>query len=142
MKLIFKLAAVALLHLVFFACYPETGQFGNYYLAISLLLWVVFMLFISTSTKLVSLFSGAAGLAINLAAFGLMALALAATMPQGDKTSVLTKLQEKKYPDRDTISAGLERFGINLPREAKAGRKALEKEMENAVKKAEEKIAK
>ena len=142
MTLIFKLAAVVLVHLALFACYPETGRYGNYYLAVSLVVWAVFIMFINTSTKLVNLFSGLAGLAINLAAFGLMALAIAATMPQADKNSVLAKIQGKNYPDRDTISAGLERFGIDLPREAKAGKKALEKEMDKAVEKAQEKIGK
>lgn len=142
MKLIFKLAAAALLHLVFFACYPETGQFGNYYLAISLLLWAVFIMFINTSTKLVTLFSGAAGLVINLAAFGLMALALAATMPQDDKTSVLEKIKGGKYPDRGTIESGLERFGIDLDKEKAAGIKAADKELDKAVKKVEEGIGK
>lgn len=142
MKLIFKLAAAALLHLVFFVCYPETGQFGNYYLAISLLLWAVFIMFINTSTKLVTLFSGAAGLVINLAAFGLMALALAATMPQDDKASVLEKIKGGKYPDRGTLESGLKRFGIDLDREAAAGMKAVDKELDKAVKKAEERTGK
>jgi len=142
MKLIFKLAAAALLHLAFFASYPETGQFGNYYLAISLLLWAVFIMFINTSTKLVTLFSGAAGLVINLAAFGLMALALAATMPQDDKTSVLEKIKTGKYPDRDTINSGLSRFGIDLDKEKAAGMKAAEKELDKAVKEAGERIGK
>lgn len=140
MTLIFKLAAVALLHLVLFASYPETGQFGNYYLGISLLLWAVFIMFINTSTKLVALLSGAAGLVINLAAFGLMALALAGTMPQSDRTSVLEKLKAGKYPDRGTINSGLRRFGINLDKQAAAGAKELDKELGKAVKRAEKKL--
>ncbi len=138
MTLILKILAAALLHLVFFACYPETGQAGNYYLAVSLLLWAVFIMFINTSAKLVNLVSGAAGLAINLAAFGLMALALAATMPQRDKTSVLEKIQAKKYPDRDMINVGMLRFGVNLNREAAAGMKGLDNKLEKAVKKLKE----
>lgn len=134
MTLIFKIAAAALLHLVFFASYPETGQFGNYYLGISLLLWGVFIMFINTSTKLVNLVSGLAGLAINLAAFGLMALAIAATMPQSDKTSVLEKVKAGKYPDRGTLNAGLSRFGIDLEDQAAAGVKDLNKELEKAAK--------
>lgn len=138
MTLILKILAAALLHLVFFACYPETGRAGNYYLAVSLLLWAVFIMFINTSAKLVNLVSGAAGLAINLAAFGLMALAIAATMPQRDKTSVLEKIREKKYPDRDMINVGMLRFGVNLNRETAAGMKGLDKKLEKAVKKLKE----
>ena len=102
MTLMLKIIAVGLLHLAFYASYPETGQFGNYYLAISLLVWSVFIMFINTSSKLVSMASGAAGFLVNLAAFCLMALAIAATMPQSDNTSVLKKIQNRRYPDRAT----------------------------------------
>jgi hypothetical protein len=142
MTLILKLIAAALLHLAFYACYPETGQFGNYYLGISLLVWAVFIMFINTSTKLVNLVSGLAGLAINLAAFALMALAVAATMPQLDKTSVLEKIREKKYPDRKTLNLGMKRFGVNLDREVAAGMKNLDKELDKAAKKVEKNIGK
>jgi len=135
MKLILKLLAVALLHLAFYASYPETGQFGNYYLGISLLVWAVFIMFINTSSKLVSMVSGAAGFLVNLAAFALMALAIAATMPQLDKTSVLDKLKAGNYPDRDTVNTGMQRFGVNLDREAAAGVKSLDKELGKAAKK-------
>ena len=135
MTLILKLLAVALLHLAFYASYPETGQFGNYYLGISLLVWSVFIMFINTISKLVSMVSGAAGFSVNLAAFALMALALAATMPQHDKTSVLDKIKAGNYPDRDTVNAGMLRFGVDLDREAAAGVKSLDKELGKAVKK-------
>lgn len=118
MMLLVKIAAVGLLHVVFYACYPETGDLGNYYLAVSLLLWGVFVIFINTSTALIRFISGAAGTAINLAAFALMALAIAATMPQRDKTGVLEKIQDGKYPDRATINSGLRRFGVKIDREA------------------------
>ncbi|OIO02664.1 MAG: hypothetical protein AUJ51_05865 [Elusimicrobia bacterium CG1_02_56_21] len=138
MTLIFKILGIALLHLVFFACYPGTGVYGNYYLAGSLLVWTIFILFINTSTKLLNLVSGTIGLVINLAAFSLMALAIAATMPQSDKTSVLEKIQSGKYPDRDTVNSGMLRFGVNLNRETKAGVKGLEKELGKAVQKLKE----
>jgi len=138
MTLILKLLAVALLHLAFYASYPETGRFGNYYLGISLLVWAVFIMFINTSAKLVSFISGAAGFVINLAAFALMALAIAATMPQHDKTSVLDKLRAGKYPDRDTVNTGMLRFGVNLNRETAAGVKGLDRELGKAVKKLKE----
>ncbi len=138
MILIVKLIAVALVHMAFFASYPETGPFGTYYLWLSLLLWTVFILFINTSAKLVKLISGAAGTAVNIAAFGLMALAIAATMPQYDKTSVLEKIQKGKYPDRGTINSGMLRFGVNLNREVGTQIKGLDGELEKAVKKLKE----
>ncbi len=138
MSLIFKILAIGLLHLVFFACYPETGALGNYYLGLSLLLWTIFIMFINTSTKLVKLISGLAGLVINLAAFGLMAFSIAATMPQRDKTSVLEKIQKGKYPDRDAINSGLLRFGINLDQGRAAVTKGLDRELGKAVKKLKE----
>lgn len=138
MTLMLKIIAVALLHLAFYAAYPETGQFGNYYLGISLLVWSVFIMFINTGSKLVSMASGAAGTLVNLAAFALMALAIAATMPQYDKTSVLDKMKNGKYPDRDTVNTGMLRFGVNLNREAAAGVKGLDKELGKAVKKLKE----
>ncbi|HAU90218.1 MAG TPA: hypothetical protein DCW72_08390 [Elusimicrobia bacterium] len=139
MSLIFKLLAVALLHAAFYVSYPGTGPYGDYYLAASLLVWAVFILFINTSTKIVRLISGLAGMAVNLAAFALIALALAATMPQYDKTSVLEKLQKGKYPDRATISSGLLRFGIHLDRDVGgAVRNVVDREAGKALKKLKE----
>ncbi len=138
MSLMLKITAVGLVHLAFYASYPETGQFGNYYLGISLLVWSVFIMFINTSSKLVSMVSGAAGFLVNLAAFALMALAIAATMPQHDKTSVLDKMKAGKYPDRDTVNTGMLRFGVNLNRETAAGVKGLDRELGKAVKKLKE----
>lgn len=138
MTLIIKLLAVGLLHVLFFASYPETGPFGNYYLAISLLVWVVFIMFINTSAKLVSLLSGAAGTVINAAAFALMALAIAATMPQQDKDTVLDKLRGGKYPDRDTLNSGMRRFGVNLDKEVKTGVKGMDREVGKALNKLKE----
>ncbi len=138
MILILKIIAVGLVHVAFYAAYPETGSFGTYYLWISLLLWTVFILFINTSTKLLRLVSGIAGLAVNLAAFALMALAIAATMPQYDKTSVLEKIQKGRYPDRDTINSGMLRFGVNLNREVAGTVKGIDKELGRAVKKLKE----
>jgi len=138
MTLILKLIAVALVHVAFFAAYPETGPAGTWYLWISLLLWTVFMLFINTSARLIRLVSGAAGAAVNLAAFAVMCLAIAATMPQYDRTTVLKKIQKGKYPDRDTINSGMLRFGVNLNREIGANIKGLDRELGKAVKKLKE----
>lgn len=135
MTLILKIIAVVLLHLAFYASYPETGRFGNYYLGISLLVWAVFIMFINTGAKLASFISGAAGFVINLAAFGLMALSIAATMPQRDKTSVLEKIKSGIYPDRGTVNTGMLRFGVNLNKEAAAEVKRLDRELGKAVKK-------
>jgi len=135
MTLLFKLALVALLHLAFFAAYPETGPFGNYYLAISLLLWAGFTLFLATAVKLITLLSGALGLALNLAAFFLMGLAIAFTMPQQDKTRVLDKLRQGAYPTRATLNTGMKRFGINLDKELEKGAEELKEQAEKAAKK-------
>jgi hypothetical protein len=138
MTLLLKILAVGLLHVAFFAGYPETGPYGNYFLGVSLLVWGVFIIFINTSTKLIRFVSGAAGLAVNLAAFALMAAGIAFTMPQGDKTSVLEKLQNGKYPDRDTVNAGMLRFGVKLDRSVKSGVKGLDAEVGKAIKKLKE----
>lgn len=140
MTLIFRLAAAALLHLVFFACYPDTGPFGNYYLAISLVLWAAFLAFINAGAGLVKLLAGPAGAVVGLAAYAVMALALAATMPQADRVTVLEKLQRGRYPARADIARGLERFGVNLDKELKRGEKTLQKEAAGALEKAKKEL--
>lgn len=135
MSLILKLASVGFLHAAFRVSYPETGPYGDLYMAVSLALWIVFVGFINTGTKLLRLLSGAAGLTINLAVFAAMALALAATLPQADRTSVLEKLRAGKYPDRKTLNTGLKRFGINLDKEAARAAGAAREELDKAVKK-------
>ena len=135
MTLLFKIAVVGLLHLAFFAAYPETGPYGNYYLSVSLLLWTGFTLFLGTAVGLVKLLSGVLGMVLNLAIFFLMGLSLAFTMPQKDKTSVLDKLQKGAYPDRSTINSGMKRFGINLDKE-------LEKGLDKGVKELKEQAGK
>ena len=135
MSLILKIAAVGVLHAAFRIAYPETGPAGDVYLAVSLALWIVFIGFINTSTKLLKLLSGAAGLVVNLAVFAAMALAVAATMPQADRVTVLEKLQAGKYPDRKTINTGLRRFGIDLDKEAAKAADGLEERLDGAVKK-------
>lgn len=135
MSLILKLAAVGILHAAFRVSYPDMGPSGDLYLAVSLALWIVFVGFINTSTKLLRLLSGAAGLLINLAVFAAMALALAATMPQADRTSVLEKLQAGRYPDSKTLNTGLKRFGIDLDKQAARAADAAQEELDKAVKK-------
>jgi hypothetical protein len=132
--LLLKIAAVGLLHMAFFSTYPETGGFGNYYLSISMLVWSVFIIFINTSTSLVKLVSGAAGLVINLAAFSLMALAIAATMPQLDHTSVLDKLRARQYPTTGTVKSGMLRFGIRLDNNVDLSLKRVNTEVNKTLK--------
>ena len=138
MSIIFKVVLVALTHLVFFACYPDTGTAGNYYLAISLVLWTGFMLFVGTLIKLVKFLSGALGAGLNLAVLVVMAGAIAFTMPQTDKTSVLEKLQNGSYPDMATINKGMKRFGINLDKEIEKGARKMEKGAKELGEKAKE----
>jgi len=134
MTLLFKIAVVAALHLAFFAAYPETGPYGNYYLGVSLLLWTGFTLFLNTAVSLVKLFSGVLGLVLNLAIVLLLGVSLAFTMPQKDKTSVLEKLQKGAYPTRSDFNTGLKRFGINLDKELDKGAKELGEKAGKAVK--------
>ena len=89
MSLIFKILLTALLHLMVFICYPETGPKGRLYLIISMLAWSVFLMFISANFRFFKIISGAAGLLFNLALFALMFAAIAFTMPQSDRISVL-----------------------------------------------------
>ncbi|MBI5745063.1 MAG: hypothetical protein HY952_11010 [Elusimicrobia bacterium] len=138
MTLILKIFAVGLLHVAFFASYPETGPYGNFFMGGSILVWSVFMIFINTSTKLVRFISGAAGLVLNLAAFALIAAGIAFTMPQRDKVSVLEKIQKGKYPDRDTLNSGMLRFGVRLDTSVKTGIKGLDAEVGKAIKKLKE----
>lgn len=140
MTLILKLAAVGTLHAAFLLSYPETGHTGGLYLAVSLILWTVFVVFINTSTKLLRLLSGLAGLIVNLAVFAVMALALAATLPQADRTSVLEKLQAGRYPDRKTLDSGLRRFGISLDKEAARTADTMDEELGKAVKKVKDEL--
>lgn len=138
MTLLLKIFAVGLLHVAFFASYPETGPYGNFYMGASILVWSVFIIFINTSTKLVRFISGAAGLVLNLAAFALIAAGIAFTMPQRDHVSVLEKIQKGKYPDRDTLNAGMLRFGVQLDSGVKSGMKGLDAEVGKAIKKLKE----
>lgn len=138
MSLIIKIMTVALVHLLIFISYPDTGPLGNYYLAVSLLVWSVFIIFVNTSARLVKLVSGALGLAVNLGAFALMGLAVAATMPQRDHISVLEKLQARRYPDADTLRSGLLRFGVKFDSGIRTGVKGLDSEVNKAIKKLKE----
>lgn len=140
MTLLFRLAAAALLHLAFFACYPDTGPFGNYYLAVSLLLWSAFLAFINFGARLVKLLAGPAGALVGLAVYAVMGLALAATMPQADRVTVLEKLQRGKYPAREDLARGLGRFGLDLDKELKHGEKALRREAAEAAEKAKKEL--
>ena len=138
MMLMLKVVGVALVHLFLFSAYPETGPYGNYYLAVSLLVWSVFIIFVNSSSKLAKFISGAAGFAINLAAFGLMTGAIAATMPQRDGTSVLRKVEARRYPDKDTMRAGLLRFGIHLDTRVQTQLRGIDSEVNHALNKLKE----
>ena len=138
MMLMLKVVAVALVHLALFTCYPETGSYGNYYLAVSLLVWSIFIIFVNTSARLVRFINGAAGFAINLAAFALMTVSLAATMPQRDGATVLKKIQARRYPDKATVRSGLLRFGITLDTNVKTQLRGIDSEVNHALNKLKE----
>jgi len=138
MTLMLKVAGVGLVHMALFVSYPETGPYGNYYLTVSLLVWSVFIIFVNTSARLVRFISGAAGFIINLAAFGLMTAAIAATMPQRDGTSVLRKVQARRYPDGDTMRAGMLRFGVTLDARVKTELRGVDNKVNRALNKLKE----
>jgi len=138
MTLMLKVLGVALVHMVLFAAYPGTGPYGNYYLAVSLLVWSVFIIFVNTSARLARFVSGTAGFFINLAAFALMTAAVAATMPQRDGTAVLRKVQAHRYPDKETMRAGMQRFGVNLDARVKTQLRGIDTEVNRALNKLKE----
>ena len=133
MFLVIKILLVALLHFVLFVCYPETGPNGTLYLTISMLAWSGFLLVISANLAFVKLISGALGLLFNMTFFALMLAAMALTMPQLDKVSVLEKVQKKQFPDRDSINMGLIRFGVKYESSVKKEIKKLDLGINKAV---------
>ncbi len=110
--LLLRLAAVAAVHLAFFAFYPDTGPAGNWYLWISLPLWAVFIVFISAGAGLIKFVSKPAGALLNAAALGLMAFVLAATMPQHSGVSPLKRLKAGELPRRADLGSALRRVGV------------------------------
>ena len=133
MFLVIKILLVALLHFVLFVCYPETGPNGTLYLTISMLAWSGFLIVISANLAFVKLISGALSLLFNLVFFALMLAAVALTMPQLDRVSVLEKVQKKQFPDRDSIDKGLIRFGVKYESSVKKEIKKLDQGVNKAV---------
>jgi cell division protein FtsW (lipid II flippase) len=118
MQLIFKIGLIIAIHLAVFLCYPDTGEFGGYYLAISIVLWTGFMLFINLSVKIIKFISGALGHLVHLALLCLMLVSIALTLPQADRVTVFEKVRDGKYPTKETIQKGLNKLGLakkNIP---------------------------
>ena len=118
MKLLFKIGLIIAIHLAVFLSYPETGEFGGYYLAISIMLWTGVMLFINLSVKIIKFISGALGHLVHLAILLVMLLSIALTLPQADRVTVLEKVRDGKYPTKKTIQTGLHKLGLakkNIP---------------------------
>ena len=113
MSLIFKILLVALLHFILFVCYPETGPNGNLYLCISMLAWAGFLIIANANLAFVKFISGSLSLLFNLTFFALMLAAIALTMPQLDKVTVLEKIQNRQFPDENSIKMGLIKLGVN-----------------------------
>jgi hypothetical protein len=132
-RLLFSLLAAALLHLAFFAAYPDTGPAGNVYLAASLLFWAVFLFYFNTASWLIRLVSGTAARLAAAAVLLLAAFAIAATMPQRDGVSVLKKLRRGDYPDRASLRAGLARFGVDPDKGLRTGGRELKDRAEKAL---------
>ena len=133
MFLVFKILLVALLHFILFVCYPETGPNGTLYLVISMLAWSGFLIVISANLAFVKLVSGGLSLLFNLVFFALMLAAMALTMPQRDKVSVLEKVQKRQFPDRNSVDMGLIKFGIKYEGTVKKEIKKLDLGINKAV---------
>ncbi len=102
-----------------FLAYPETGQFGGYYLAISIVLWSGFMMFINLSVKIVKFISGILGHVLNAAIFVVMVLAISITMPQANRITVFEKIKAGDYPTKESLQFGLSKLGLtkkNIPK--------------------------
>jgi len=139
--LIFKLALVALLHFAIFLGYPETGPYGMYYLAGSILLWSGFVLFMNLNLRVVKFFSGALSLLLNAAVFAAMAAAVAFTMPQHDRVPVYEKIQEGRYPTGEDLDTGMIKLGLKKPTiryQARQLKQELERETRKALGKLKE----
>ena len=118
MKLLFKIGIIIAFHLAVFLSYPETGEFGIYYLAISIVLWTGFMMFINLSVKIIKFISGVLGHLVHLAILIVMLLSIALTLPQADRVTVLEKIKDGKYPTKETLQRGLSKLGLakkNIP---------------------------
>ena len=133
MFLVIKILLVALFHFVLFVCYPDTGPNGTLYLTISMLVWSGFLVVISANLAFVKLISGALSLLFNLTFFALLLAALALTMPQLDRVSVLEKVQKKQFPDRNSVNMGLIRFGVKYESSVKKEIKKLDPVINKAV---------
>ncbi len=135
MTLLLEILALAAVHAAFFICYPETGPMGDVYIAVSFLVWTSLLIFIRTGAKLLNLGYSLLGLTVKVILLAIVAIAVAATMPQRDRTSVLDKIRAGRYPDRNTVSAGLRRFGVNIDRGVQGGIKQLDHEVNDGMKK-------
>ncbi|MDQ7774125.1 MAG: hypothetical protein RDU13_11470 [Elusimicrobiales bacterium] len=128
-----------MLHIVLFLGYPETGPYGLYYLAGSILLWSGFVMFMNLNLKLVRFFSGALSLVLNAAVFAAMAAAVVFTMPQHDRVPVYEKIQEGRYPTRDDLETGMIKLGLKKPTIRYQARQ-LKRELERETRKALDKL--
>ena len=134
MALIFKILFTALLHLIFFLCYPETGPNGSLYLMVSMLAWSGFLIVISANLRFIKFISGMVGLLFNLAFFALMLAAIAFTMPQRDRVPVLEKIQKGQFPDRASLNTGLIKMGVTYRGTVKKELKGLDLGIQKALK--------
>jgi hypothetical protein len=110
MSLIFRIALAALVHAAFFSCYPDTGPNGKLYLIVSVLAWTGFLVALNAGLKFFRLLSGLLGLLFNLAFFSLMTAAIALTMPQKDRTTVLEKARAGRFPDLEGVKEGFKKL--------------------------------
>jgi len=126
--LLFRVLVIFLIHIVLFAAYPETGKYGNLYLAVSLFLWTGIMILISGAIKAAKFFSGFIGFVMLAGVYAFNVLVLTMTMPQKDKTLVFEKIQNGNYSNYRTFRKGLIRFGIDWDKGIEKASEMLEEQ--------------
>ena len=103
----------AVCHLAVFVAYPHSGRFAFPFLAVSMILWTGFAIFMNRA-----MLNARAGWKAALAAGFILMSAFSALsfVPQKDGISALRKFTSGVYPDNRTLYVGLRRIGIDAPR--------------------------
>lgn len=101
-KILLTLAA----HFALFVCYPETGEYGRWYLWVSIMLWTVLHVSMWTSLKFIKLLTFPVASFVNTGIFLVMVFFVILTMPQRDGKSVYKKLNSGQFPTRADIETG------------------------------------
>lgn len=112
-RLIFNIAMIALIHIVLFAAFPETGKNGNLFLGISLFIWCGLVVIISSVLRKISI--GFISLIVMLVMYGCCIAATAYLMPQTDKVTAYDKILKGRLPSVYAFCDGMKsRFGLDI----------------------------